>query len=192
MNMNLSQQRARLPVPVTKALSAILEYLWDDEERHFNELPPEAQTGHIFLSLVAVQRWLEDPARIDREAFAAAQEAAHRRYNHHVKLRARLLQRVERLAADIDSAIAGPGGVTGTEGPGWPLVERYLNEMRLVFDLLARLIQETHQLAQERNVLKCGMEAETLGLDLGGMRLLVPAKRVENLEDLADHAGKEG
>jgi hypothetical protein len=192
MSTNLSQQHAGLPAPVTKALTAILAYLWDDEERHFNALPPETQTGHIFHSLVAVQRWLKDPARADREAFAAAQEAAHCRYNRQVKLRAKLLQRVERLAANIDSAIAGPGGTAGPEGRGWPLVERYLNDLRLIFDYIARLIQEVHRLAQERNVLTCGMTAETLGLDVGGMHLVVPAQQVENLEELADDTRKGG
>jgi hypothetical protein len=128
-----------------------------------------------------------EDASAAREDFNAAQEAAHRRYNHKVKLRARLLQRVERLAATIDEALLGPDA--GSERPISPLVERYLNEMRLLFDFMGRLIRDAHRLEQERNVLNFGMEAETLGLDLDGVRLVVPAQRVERLEDLAEPQG---
>jgi len=127
-----------------------------------------------------------------QEDFAAAQEAAHRRYNHNVKLRARLLQRVERLAAKIDEVVLGPGDI-GSQQPVSPLVEQYLNEMRLLFDFMARLIQDLHGLEQERNVLSFGMEAETLGLDFDGrLRIVVPAQRVEHLEDLTNDEEKEG
>jgi len=125
--------------------------------------------------------------------FETAQEAAHRRYNHNVKLRARLLQRVERMAAKIDEAIVGPSGAGPEDDEVSPLVERYLDEMRLLFDFMARLIQDMHGLEQERNVLSFGMEAETLGLDFDGrLRVVVPAQRVEHLEDLANDEEKEG
>ncbi len=45
--------------PVAEALNKIIDYLWQDEQRHFNESTPEEQKEHIFQSLQTVRRWLD-------------------------------------------------------------------------------------------------------------------------------------
>ncbi len=45
--------------PVAESLNIIIDYLWQDEQRHFNESTPEKQKEHIFQSLQTVRRWLD-------------------------------------------------------------------------------------------------------------------------------------
>ncbi len=45
--------------PVAESLNKIIDYLWQDEQRHFNESTPEEQKEHIFQSLQTVRRWLD-------------------------------------------------------------------------------------------------------------------------------------
>ena len=48
-----------LSIPVAEALEKIIDYLWQDEQRHCNESTPEEQKEHIFQSLQTVRRWLD-------------------------------------------------------------------------------------------------------------------------------------
>ena len=48
-----------LSIPVVEALDKIIDYLWQDEQRHFNESTPEEKKEHIFQSLQTVRRWLD-------------------------------------------------------------------------------------------------------------------------------------
>ena len=50
--------------PVAESLNKIIDYLWHDEQRHFNESTPEEQKEHIFQSLQTVRRWLEHHSAI--------------------------------------------------------------------------------------------------------------------------------
>jgi len=45
--------------PVAEAFDKIIDYLWQDEQRHFNESTPEEQKEHIFQSLQTAKRWLD-------------------------------------------------------------------------------------------------------------------------------------
>jgi hypothetical protein len=46
-----------LPPEVSKAIEEVLWYLWQDELEAFIADEPEANEGHIFRSLVAIDRW---------------------------------------------------------------------------------------------------------------------------------------
>ncbi len=48
-----------LSIPVADALDKIIDYLWQDEQRHCNESTLEKQKEHIFQSLRIVKRWLD-------------------------------------------------------------------------------------------------------------------------------------
>ena len=53
-----------LSIPVAEALDKIIDYLWQDEQRHFNESTPEEQKEHIFQSLRTARRWLDQHSAI--------------------------------------------------------------------------------------------------------------------------------
>ena len=42
-----------------EALNKIIDYLWQDEQRHFNESTLEKQKEHIFQSLQTAKHWLD-------------------------------------------------------------------------------------------------------------------------------------
>jgi len=44
---------------MAEALDKIIDYLWQDEQRHFNESTLEKQKEHIFHSLQTAKRWLD-------------------------------------------------------------------------------------------------------------------------------------
>ena len=48
-----------LSIPVAEALDKIIDYLWQDEQRHCNESTLEKQKEHIFQSLQTARRWLD-------------------------------------------------------------------------------------------------------------------------------------
>lgn len=48
-----------LSIPVAEALDKIIDYLWQDEQRHCNESTLEKQKEHIFQSLQTAKRWLD-------------------------------------------------------------------------------------------------------------------------------------
>ena len=48
-----------LSIPVAEALDKIIDYLWQDEQRHCNESTLEQQKEHIFQSLQTARRWLD-------------------------------------------------------------------------------------------------------------------------------------
>ncbi len=50
--------------PVAESLNKIIDYLWQDEQRHFNESTLEKQKEHIFQSLRAAKRWLDQQSPI--------------------------------------------------------------------------------------------------------------------------------
>ncbi len=45
--------------PVAESLTKIIDYLWQDEQRHFNESTLEKQKEHIFQSLRTAKHWLD-------------------------------------------------------------------------------------------------------------------------------------
>ena len=45
--------------PVAESLNKIIDYLWQDEQRHCNESTLEKQKEHIFQSLQTARHWLE-------------------------------------------------------------------------------------------------------------------------------------
>ena len=48
-----------LSIPMAEALDKIIDYLWQDEQRHCNESTLEQQKEHIFQSLQTAKRWLD-------------------------------------------------------------------------------------------------------------------------------------
>ena len=55
-----SDRRPEIPGHVRQALVAIIDYLWDDEFRHFTVNNPKGNMeDHIFSQLVIVGTWLE-------------------------------------------------------------------------------------------------------------------------------------
>ncbi len=53
-----------LSIPVVEALDKIIDYLWHDEQRDCNESTLEKQKEHIFQSLRAAKRWLDQQSPI--------------------------------------------------------------------------------------------------------------------------------
>jgi len=53
-----------LSIPVAEAFDKIIDYLWQDEQRHCNESTLEQQKEHIFQSLQTVRRWLDHHSAI--------------------------------------------------------------------------------------------------------------------------------
>jgi hypothetical protein len=51
-------------------LQTVLDYFWEDELRNYQESDPEHRSGHIFESLVVIDRWLQGVNRKLREAHA--------------------------------------------------------------------------------------------------------------------------
>ena len=51
---------ARAPVSVLRAISAIVDFYWDDEFQHYASLRKEERKGrrHVFQELSRVRRWL--------------------------------------------------------------------------------------------------------------------------------------
>lgn len=47
------------PRTVSEALWAVLNYLWEDEQRHYLESNPEVCTSHIYQSLDIIHKWLK-------------------------------------------------------------------------------------------------------------------------------------
>lgn len=43
---------------LTTALSTVVDYLWEDEQKSYAAAPPDERTGHIFNSLEVMARWL--------------------------------------------------------------------------------------------------------------------------------------
>ena len=50
--------------PVAESLNNIIDYLWQDEQRHCNEPTPEKQKEHIFQSLQTARHWLDPHSAI--------------------------------------------------------------------------------------------------------------------------------
>lgn len=48
----------RLPSEILTALETVLDYFWQDEERHYEETPEEDRDRHIFNSLRIVQAFV--------------------------------------------------------------------------------------------------------------------------------------
>ncbi len=51
--------RVTIPKEIAMALDAILDYLWQDEQRNVEQAAPTAQDGHIFNAMQLVKAWLE-------------------------------------------------------------------------------------------------------------------------------------
>ena len=45
------------------AMRTIVDYLWDDEEKHCRESDAECSKQHVFNSLIIVRNWLNDDTR---------------------------------------------------------------------------------------------------------------------------------
>ena len=50
--------------PVAESLNKIIDYLWQDEQRHCNESTLEKQKEHIFQSLQTARHWLDHHSAI--------------------------------------------------------------------------------------------------------------------------------
>jgi hypothetical protein len=48
----------RLPSEILTALETVLDYYWNDEERHYEETPEEDRDDHIFTRLKIVQAFV--------------------------------------------------------------------------------------------------------------------------------------
>ncbi|MBY0504431.1 MAG: hypothetical protein K2X03_11000 [Bryobacteraceae bacterium] len=48
----------RLPSEILTALETVLDYYWQDEERHYEETPEEDRDDHIFTRLKIVQAFV--------------------------------------------------------------------------------------------------------------------------------------
>ena len=48
----------RLPSEILTALETVLDYYWQDEERHYEETPEEDRDDHIFTSLKIMQTFV--------------------------------------------------------------------------------------------------------------------------------------
>jgi hypothetical protein len=48
----------RLPSEILTALETVLDYYWQDEERHYEETPEEDRDDHIFTSLKIMQAFV--------------------------------------------------------------------------------------------------------------------------------------
>jgi hypothetical protein len=48
--------------PAEKSLRIVIDYLWDDERRHFEENPPAPRCVHVFHHLFIVEQWLRENA----------------------------------------------------------------------------------------------------------------------------------
>jgi hypothetical protein len=48
------------PANVRTAMYRVLEYLWDDEETHYQTVELCECPGHIFVWLTVMQRWLDE------------------------------------------------------------------------------------------------------------------------------------
>jgi len=53
-----------LSIPVAEAFDKIIDYLWQDEQRHCNESTLEQQQEHIFQSLQTARHWLDHHSAI--------------------------------------------------------------------------------------------------------------------------------
>jgi hypothetical protein len=51
-----------LPSRIAAKLRTVIDYLWDDEQRHYLESEPCDRQGHIFRPLKAIRTWLETAA----------------------------------------------------------------------------------------------------------------------------------
>ena len=49
----------RLPSKTLTALETVLDYYWQDEERHYEETPEEDRDDHIFKSLKIMQAFVK-------------------------------------------------------------------------------------------------------------------------------------
>lgn len=58
MICNSSMRTESIPNPVRESIQALLDYLWDDEERHFSASDQDNST-HIYSDLRTVRTWLE-------------------------------------------------------------------------------------------------------------------------------------
>ena len=58
MSDNRTPLRPDVPDDIEESLKEIIDYLWDDEFRHFRAFGGNFHS-HIFTHLVTVRRWLE-------------------------------------------------------------------------------------------------------------------------------------
>lgn len=54
----------RLPPPIREALRAVIDYLYDEEAQDYQTLTRMEQAGHIFESVLTLNRWLQGPERL--------------------------------------------------------------------------------------------------------------------------------
>ena len=53
-----TKPRTEIPTDIEKSLHEIIDYLWEDEHKHFLTFGGNWH-GHIFIHLICVRRWLE-------------------------------------------------------------------------------------------------------------------------------------
>jgi hypothetical protein len=47
-----------LPLKIEEAINELLDYLWDDERKDFQDAADDRKQIHVFPSLVLIRRWL--------------------------------------------------------------------------------------------------------------------------------------
>ncbi len=56
--MKSRTQRRRMPNHIAEAMTAVLDYLWQDEAKDYVSRSREDQEGHIFNEMLTVRNWL--------------------------------------------------------------------------------------------------------------------------------------
>lgn len=50
--------KKKRPLPISTAVAAVLDYLYEAEKAHYQNSSPQERAGHIFLALERLQEWL--------------------------------------------------------------------------------------------------------------------------------------
>lgn len=50
--------KKKRPLPISTAVAAVLDYLYEAEKAHYENTSPRERPGHIFLALERLQEWL--------------------------------------------------------------------------------------------------------------------------------------
>ena len=61
MNHSTTTNKDELAEGIVAALAAVVDYLWNDERNNYFEVPPDKRPGHIFQSLLMLNRWMSNP-----------------------------------------------------------------------------------------------------------------------------------
>jgi hypothetical protein len=59
MTATKTKPRRRLPEHIAEAMTAVLDYLWQDEAHDYLAMSREEQQDYIFSQLITVRQWLD-------------------------------------------------------------------------------------------------------------------------------------